>query len=541
MKRRCFRSSSSPACRPLASAQPVTFSKDVAPILQKACQNCHRPGAIAPMSLLTYQDARPWARSIKQKVVVARDAAVVHRPPRRHQQVQGRSVADATRRSATITTWVDQGAPAGQRRRHAGGARVQRRRQVAHRQAGHGRDAAEAVRAARQRPRRVLRRRLDPGFKEDMYIAAVETKPEPYSFKVVHHATANMIEDEEADPVGFFFNEYALGKNGDIFPGRIRPPDQGRLEDPLQPAPASERRAIAGQPVDRVQAVPERAGAEARRVHAAHGRQRGSRHPAGTGGAHRRLLPAAARRRCSRRSSRTCTTAARRCAWRRSIPTSAPIRRGPGPARTETINCVSNYQFGWHITYPYADEVAPLLPAGTIIHVTSWHDNTAANKYNPNPRNWVGYGQRTIDEMSFAWVSLFYIDEAEYQERDQGSARPMSNARASRVLALRRGERLRSAAARRAAADRAAVDEVLERPGHPAVLRGLDSQPRRHLRSRCSATSIATGRRSSRLPPAPRTRSSPADPIAASRRIFCRGGKAGSTASACRAISASRC
>ena len=46
----------------------VTFSRDVAPILQKACQNCHRPGAIAPMPLLTYQDARPWARSIKQKV-----------------------------------------------------------------------------------------------------------------------------------------------------------------------------------------------------------------------------------------------------------------------------------------------------------------------------------------------------------------------------------------------------------------------------------------------------------------------------------------
>ena len=76
-----------------------------------------------------------------------------------------------------------------------------------------------------------------------------------------------------------------------------------------------------------------------------------------------------------------------------------------------------NYQFGWHITYPYADEVAPLLPAGTIIHVTSWHDNTAANKYNPNPKNWVGSGQRTIDEMAFAWVSLTYLDEADYQRR----------------------------------------------------------------------------------------------------------------------------
>ena len=46
----------------------VTFSKDVAPIFQAKCQSCHEPGSIAPMSLVTYQDARPWARSIKQRV-----------------------------------------------------------------------------------------------------------------------------------------------------------------------------------------------------------------------------------------------------------------------------------------------------------------------------------------------------------------------------------------------------------------------------------------------------------------------------------------
>jgi cytochrome c553 len=44
-------------------AKPVTFSKDVAPILQAECQSCHEPGSIAPMALITYQDARPWARS----------------------------------------------------------------------------------------------------------------------------------------------------------------------------------------------------------------------------------------------------------------------------------------------------------------------------------------------------------------------------------------------------------------------------------------------------------------------------------------------
>src|SRR5262245_31858843 len=51
------------------SAPEVTFHKDVLPVLQKNCQTCHRPGQIAPMSLLTYEQARPWARAIKAKVL----------------------------------------------------------------------------------------------------------------------------------------------------------------------------------------------------------------------------------------------------------------------------------------------------------------------------------------------------------------------------------------------------------------------------------------------------------------------------------------
>src|SRR6267154_621736 len=53
----------------IEDASPVTFSKDVLPILQKNCQGCHRPGEVAPMSLLTYKDARPWAKAIKNAVV----------------------------------------------------------------------------------------------------------------------------------------------------------------------------------------------------------------------------------------------------------------------------------------------------------------------------------------------------------------------------------------------------------------------------------------------------------------------------------------
>src|SRR5688572_14935216 len=52
---------------PAASAASITFTRDIAPILQRSCQNCHRPDSNAPMSLITYEDARPYARSIKAK------------------------------------------------------------------------------------------------------------------------------------------------------------------------------------------------------------------------------------------------------------------------------------------------------------------------------------------------------------------------------------------------------------------------------------------------------------------------------------------
>src|SRR5579871_670190 len=52
-----------------ASAKPVTFAKDIAPIFQDKCESCHRKDSMAPMSLVTYEEVRPWARSIKERVV----------------------------------------------------------------------------------------------------------------------------------------------------------------------------------------------------------------------------------------------------------------------------------------------------------------------------------------------------------------------------------------------------------------------------------------------------------------------------------------
>ena len=170
------------SCYPAMSAQPpastpsapVTFSKDVAPILQKACQNCHHPGAIAPMSLLTYQDARPWARSIKQKV------ASREMPPwyiDRHIGVAkfkgDPSLTD--QEIAIISRWVDQGAPAGNP------ADMPPPRQFADVDKWHiGKpdmivSLPKAYELRANGPDEFYDVDVDPAFSEDLYIAAVES------------------------------------------------------------------------------------------------------------------------------------------------------------------------------------------------------------------------------------------------------------------------------------------------------------------------------------------------------------------------------
>ena len=89
--------------RAQAVPDSVTFTKHIAPILQRSCQNCHRPDGVAPMSLVTYEDVRPWARAIKTRTGIGpegrRHAALVHREEHRHPALQERSVAQRSRRS----------------------------------------------------------------------------------------------------------------------------------------------------------------------------------------------------------------------------------------------------------------------------------------------------------------------------------------------------------------------------------------------------------------------------------------------------------
>jgi hypothetical protein len=398
-----------------ASPGEVTFTRHVAPILQRSCQHCHRPGSVAPMSLLTYEEARPWARAIKAKVV-AREMPPWHidRNIGITKFKNDPSLSDAE--IATIAKWVDGGAPMGNP------ADLPPPRQFSDLDQWHIKpDVIVAMEKPyvlpAAGPDNIVNILVDPGFTDDMYISAIESKPlDAESFNVVHHFTTNLIEDPVEDPTGLFLNEYALGKNADIFP-----PNSGRLVKAgtkinfnLHLNPRGKEtpvRVAVAWTVYPKSAVPQ---------YVAFTQHMGDAPeldiPAGSISRHdgyfrlpRPALLASFQPHMHNRGKAQCIEAI--------YPDVRADSARPGPARTETISCVSNYQFGWHITYPYADDVAPLLPAGTIIHVISWHDNTTANRWNPNPKNWVGGGSRSIDEMSFAWVTITYLDEEDYQRR----------------------------------------------------------------------------------------------------------------------------
>jgi hypothetical protein len=83
--------------------------------------------------------------------------------------------------------------------------------------------------------------------------------------------------------------------------------------------------------------------------------------------------------------------------------------------KTMMLSYVNNFNFNWHVNYVYASDAAPLLPKGTILRITAWYDNTSANKNNPDPNQWVGYGDRTVDEMGHAWVNITYMSDEDYQ------------------------------------------------------------------------------------------------------------------------------
>jgi hypothetical protein len=403
----------------------VTFAKDVAPILQKRCQECHRANTFAPMSLLTYEDVRPWARAIKQKVL-AREMPPWYIDKNVGIQQFRNDVSLSDQEIATIAAWVDAGAPKG----HPSDMPPPRQFQdLTKWHIGEPDLIVELPKdlvVPAKAPDKWLDIIVDPGLTEDRYIKAIETRPLK-GFKVVHHVVTTLRSDDDtgADGVpspGVFLNEYALGKNGDVFEQ-----DSGRLIK-------------AGSKINfnmHLHAVGEETAANVAlgmklypkgyvpkfiEITEAVGSTRDLDIPPNTDNVRADGYT-------------TLTKPARILSFQPHLHNRGKAQCMeaiyPGGRKVETLSCVNRYQFAWHLVYLYAEDEQPLLPAGTILHTISWYNNTASNRFNPDPDALVTYGQRTIDEMSHTWVNFQYLTDEEFKQQVEARAAKHKNMRAS--------------------------------------------------------------------------------------------------------------
>ena len=401
---------------PATGGSGVTFTRDIAPILQRSCQVCHRVGEMAPMSLVTYEEVRPWARSIKNRVTA------LEMPPWHIDKTIGiqqfkddPSLSDAE--IAMIAHWADNGAPRGDPADMPPPV-----------------DFPDSSEWQIGEPDMVIKypARLVPAEGPDLfgaiytdldldearYIKAIQTRPadEP-SRRVVHHALSfavdpaeeEMMEGGDTDvPTAQFLVEYASGKNGEIYPE-----GSGLLLEASRKMRLDFHLHSIGEDVEAL--------VELGMVFYPKGytpeRIRWSKQL----GQHVSDLDIPPGKIVRVDGYTYLAKAARITAFQPHMhilgkyqcleliyPTSGT------PAETEIVSC-ANFDYNWHLVYNYEDDVAPIVPAGTVAHIISWHDNTQANRANPDPNNWTGNGQRTIDEMGFAWIGWYDLTDEEYE------------------------------------------------------------------------------------------------------------------------------
>lgn len=409
------------AC-PLLSAEAadvgdVTFSRDVVPILQRSCQNCHRPGAGAPMSLVSYNDVRPWAKSI-QKRVVNREMPPWHLDPTVgiREYIDDPSLSDTE--IETIVRWVENGAVEGNPADAPPPVEFSDLSQWTFGEP----DLVvknEAIEMPAECEDRYPNPVVDTGLTEDRWIKWIQFMPGDR--RVVHHSMQYAVQedpgliDDELTRValgsgqGAMLVEYAVGNQGDHYPDGT-----GRLLKAGSKIRFSGHYHCVGEATTDVSALGIKF------------------YPKGEEPTRRvisfMLTTGVPDSEGLNQLSIPPNTVARHDRYFRlekpaQIVTFQPHMHYLGSAmrlevihldgRVQTLTDVPNYDFNWQISYNYANP--PVFPAGTFLHITSWHDNTKNNRYNPDSTSWIGWGNRTVDEMGNGWVELAYMSEDEYK------------------------------------------------------------------------------------------------------------------------------
>ena len=420
-----------------AASQPVTFAKDVAPILQEHCQTCHRSGAMAPMSLVTFAEVRPWAKAIQRQVETR------SMPPWQLDRTVGiqryqndPSLTDE--QIDTIVRWVNAGAPLGDPKdmpppkQWPNGNDWQLAKQFGqpdividsapYTMAAHGQDVW-------------WKPISDVPVTEPRWVRAVEIRPStPAGRRIMHHVLARLQQDEpdlrktlftgddaDGDGPGMLM-EWAIGKNYDVYR-----PNTGKL---LLPGSRIwwelHLHAVGEQITDHAQLA----------IYL---------YPKGQTPKYRTYLMAyTANNKVNGQllldiPPNTVTETENFHVLKQPaiLANFQPHMHLRGKAmsmeailpdgRREMLSYVNRFTFNWMINYIYADDAAPVLPAGTVLHITAWHDNTAANPNNPDPNQWVGWGERTVDEMSHAWVNVTYISQDDYESYIANKAKQVAS------------------------------------------------------------------------------------------------------------------
>jgi mono/diheme cytochrome c family protein len=396
------------------AAAQVTFARDVAPILQKNCQQCHQPGAIGPMSLVTYEQVRPWARAIRARVVAG------EMPPYRYDRNVGiQNLKYDLRLSLdqidTIARWVDAGAPLGNPADMPPPISFPDPTKWEFADQFGPPDLIVKTKpfTLPAKGQDVWWRPLVPtGLTTDRCIRAVAVKPSLKGRAAAHHANSELVVLDQKTGQwvdGERVTEYALGKVGEIVPG-----DGCRT----LPAGSMVRWDVHYYPT----------GTELRddvielgfwlypEGHQAKYKQDLKLYSLRMKGGDLEIPPHGT---AMTQGFHTFKTPVRLDSFQphghfRLVAKTLEIFY-PGTGRLEMISSISNWTNNWHTSHIYDDDSAPLVPAGATLVITGYYDNTRANRYNPDPDQWVGPGSRTADEMSHAWIAVTHLDDEGYK------------------------------------------------------------------------------------------------------------------------------
>jgi hypothetical protein len=409
----------------------VTFSKDIAPIFQAKCQDCHQPNSIAPMSLITYQDARPWARSIKDRVA-ARQMPPWHIDKTVGIQKFKNDISLTDEQVDTIVAWVDGGALQGDPKDLPAAKKLVTDNEWQGVKDGFGPPDLVIKSSEYTMPAQHqdvwYRPTSDINITEPRWVKMVEIRPSNLKArKIIHHSIAYLVLNNDPEAVntlvasgnragfddGDLVNrrpqlmEWAIGKGYDLFR-----PGTGKLVVPGEKISWDQHIHAVGEEV--------------------------------TGGSEIGLWLYPKGQEPKKRSYLVGFTGIDRTKMLDIPPNSFAMTEGfsvlkenaiienfqphfhlrgkamqveailPDGSR-QILSYVSNFNFNWMTNYIYDDDAAPLLPKGTVIHVSAWYDNTRGNKNNPDPEQWVGYGDRTVDEMAHAWMNVVYFNDEEFK------------------------------------------------------------------------------------------------------------------------------